>query len=171
MSYHVFFYFLKIYIDLIYYIEAQIYRALSYNPFTMTTLNPYLKFNDDTCREAMEFYKSIFGGEHTYMTLGDSPMASEMPPETHNKVMHVEFKAPGILFYASDMMRDKATVGDNVGLSLNYTDLDEQKKHFEMLAEGGEIFMPLEKAFWGSIFGVVTDKYGIEWTLNCTTIA
>lgn len=132
----------------------------------MATLNAYLKFNDNKCREAMEFYKSIFGGELTFMTVKDSPMAGEMP-DALDKVMHVEFKAPGILLYGSDMMRDKAIVGDNVGLSLNYTDLEEQKDHFEKLSVGGEVFMPLEKAFWGDVFGVVTDKYGIEWMLNC----
>lgn len=133
----------------------------------MTTLNPYLRFNDSKCREAMEFYKSIFGGELTIQTVGESPMAGEMSAEDHSKVMHADFKSDKIIIYASDMMRDKAVVGDNIGLCLNYTDLDEQKKHFEMLAEGGEIFMPLEKAFWGDVFGVVTDKYGFEWMLNC----
>jgi PhnB protein len=134
----------------------------------MAILNPYLKFNDRKCREAMNFYQSIFGGELTFQTIGDSPMADEVPAESQDNIMHAEFKAPGILVYASDMMRDKAIVGDNVGLSLNYTDLEEQRKHFEMLSEGGEVFMPLEKAFWGDMFGVVTDKYGIEWMLNCT---
>jgi PhnB protein len=131
----------------------------------MATLNPYLKFNDVKCREAMNFYQSILGGELTFQTVGESPMAGEMPGE-EARIMHAELKAPGVLIYGSDMMRDKAIVGDNVGLSLNYDDVEEQKNHFAKLSEGGEVFMPLEKAFWGSMFGVVTDKYGIEWMLN-----
>lgn len=134
----------------------------------MTTLNAYLKFNDKKCKEAMNFYHSILGGELLLNTVGDSPMASEMPPESHSNIIHAQLKAPGILLFASDMMQDKAIIGDNVGLSLNYTDLEEQKKHFEMLSEGGEVFMPLEKAFWGDVFGSVTDKYGVEWMSNST---
>lgn len=115
----------------------------------------------------MNFYQSIFGGEISFQTVGESPMAAEMP-EVADNIMHADLKAPGVLIFASDMMRDKAVVGDNVGLSLNYTDLAEQKEHFDKLSEGGEVFMPLEKAFWGDVFGVLTDKYGVEWMLNCT---
>lgn len=131
----------------------------------MATLNPYLKFNDDKCREAMEFYKSILGGELTFQTVGESPMKGQMP-DGLNKIMHAELKSPGILFFASDMMRDKAVVGDNVGLTLNCESEEEINTLFNKLSEGGNVFMPVEHAFWGALFGVVTDKYGIEWMLN-----
>lgn len=133
----------------------------------MATLNPYLRFNDDKCREAMEFYKSCLGGELTFQTVGESPMAGEMP-EGKDKIMHAALKNTGIDIFASDMMRDKAIVGDNVALTLNSEDEAEARDLFAKLSEGGEVFMPLEVAFWGDLFGVVTDKYGIEWMVNCT---
>lgn len=129
---------------------------------------PYLKFNDVKCREAMNFYHTCLGGELTISTVGESPMAKEMPDEAE-RVMHAMLKGDGFEFYASDMMRDKAIVGDNVSVCINVT--DEAKAHaiFDALSEGGEVFMPLEKAFWGDIFGVTTDKFGIEWMVNCST--
>jgi PhnB protein len=131
-------------------------------------LNPYLKFNDDKCREAMAFYKESLGGggELTFQTVGESPMAKEMPEENGDKIMHAVLKVNGVEIYGSDMMRDKAIVGDSVGLSLNFENEEEIRSVFSKLSEGGEVFMPLEKQFWGALFGVVTDKYGVEWMLN-----
>jgi len=133
----------------------------------MTQLNPYVRFNDAKCREAMTFYKECLGGgELTFQTVGESPMAKDMPKETHNRIMHASFKKGGIEFFASDMMRDKAVVGDNIALALNCKNKKEIENFFEKLSKGGEVFMPLEKAFWGGLFGIVTDKFGIEWMLN-----
>ena len=132
----------------------------------MAKLTPYLRFNDVKCKEAMTFYKSIFGGELTMQTIGESPMAKEMPEKDHGRIMHSTLKSGDIEFSASDMMRDKAVVGDNIALALNCDSEDEIRTHFSKLSQGGAVFMPLEKQFWGALFGVVTDKFGIEWTLN-----
>ena len=132
----------------------------------MTTLNPYLRFNDDKCREAMAFYQSCLGGELSFQTMGETPMAKEVSEENHGKIMHAVLKNGSLEMYGSDMMRDRATVGDNVGLTLNCESEEEIRTIFAKLSEGGEVFMPLEIAFWGALFGVVTDKYGVEWMLN-----
>ncbi len=132
----------------------------------MPQLNTYLRFNDGKCREAMSFYKECLGGELTFQTVGESPMASELPPEAKDKIMHSTLKKGDLELFASDMMRDKAIVGDNISLALNCESEEEIKKLFSKLSIDGEIFMPLEKAFWGGIFGMVTDKYGVEWMLN-----
>jgi PhnB protein len=133
----------------------------------MAKLNPFLRFNDGKCREAMNFYKECFGGELTSQTIGESPMAKEVDESKQNLIMHAELKVNELFsFTASDMMRDKAVVGDNVGVTLNCDSEAEIKEHFEKLSAGGEVFMPLEDMFWGALFGVVTDKYGIEWMLN-----
>ena len=132
----------------------------------MAQLNPYLRFNDEKCREAMNFYKECLGGELTFQTVGESPMAKETPKETHHRIMHAELKKGNVQIFASDMMRDKAVVGDNIALSLNCENEQEIKNLFESLSAGGEVFMPLEKQFWGALFGVVTDKFGIECMLN-----
>ncbi len=131
----------------------------------MTKLNPFLRFNGGKCREAMEFYKSIFGGKIEYMMLGESPMAKDMPNK-RNLIMHAELSSGDIVFYGSDMFRDKAAIGDNVGMALNCESEKELRDHFSKLSKGGEIFMKPKKEFWGGIFGIVTDKYGVEWMLN-----
>lgn len=132
-----------------------------------TKLNPFLRFNDGKCREAMSFYKGIFGGTLEFMTIGESPMKKDMPEKQHGLIMHSELSdGKGIAFYGSDMMRDKAVVGDSVGMALDCSSEKEIKAHFAKLSEGGEVFMPLEDAFWGGVFGMVTDRYGVEWMLN-----
>lgn len=128
-------------------------------------INPYLRFNDDKCKEAMEFYKNAIGGELTMQTVGESPMAGEMP-EGQNKIMHATLKNGNAVILASDMMRDKAKVGDNIAVSINYDTMEEGRKAFDALSQGGEPFMPFEKVFWGDYFGVFTDKFGIEWMIN-----
>ncbi len=129
-------------------------------------LNPYLRFNDEKCREAMTFYKNCLGGEVAFQTIGETPMAKEMPPESQHRIMHAVFKNGDMEFFAADMMRDVAKVGDNFAMSISGKDEAKLREYFEKLSEGGEVFMPLEKVFWGGIFGMVTDKYGVEWMVN-----
>ncbi len=132
----------------------------------MAKLNPFIRFNDGKCKEAMNFYKDCFGGELSFMTVKDSPMAKDMSADKRDFIMHSTLSKDGWVLIGSDMMRDKATVGDNMGVSLDCQSEEEIKAVFEKLAKGGKVFMPLEDAFWGALFGVVTDKYGVEWMLN-----
>ena len=132
----------------------------------MAKLNPFIRFNDGKCVEAMNFYKECLGGKVDFMTVKDSPMAKDMPADKGVLIMHSTLTKGNWTLIGSDMMRDKAVVGDNVGLSLDCESDEEIRTAFEKLSKGGEIFMPLEDAFWGAVFGVVTDKYGTEWMLN-----
>ncbi|HEY9480907.1 MAG TPA: VOC family protein [Candidatus Paceibacterota bacterium] len=132
----------------------------------MTRLNPYLRFNDGKCKEAMNFYKAIFGGTVEMMTIGESPMAQEMPAEKRNFIMHSTLTSGDLKFFGSDMMRDVALVGDNVSMALECTSEEELNDLFAKLSKGGDVFMKPEEAFWGGVYAMVTDKYGIEWALN-----
>ncbi len=133
----------------------------------MSKIHPYLRFNDKKCREAFSFYKeALGGGEIKFQTVGESPMAKEMPADGQDFIMHAELKKGDLEIYGSDMMRDKAIIGDNVVVSLNVDSEEEIHSVFKKLSKGGEVFMAPEKTFWGAIFGMVTDKYGIEWMLN-----
>lgn len=132
----------------------------------MIKLSPYLRFNDGKCREAMNFYKECLGGQLEIQTIGESPMAKEMPPEKQDYIMQSTLEKENVLLMASDMMRDKATVGDNISIAYACESDEEIKTLFSKLSEGGEVFMPLDEVYWGATFGVVTDKYGIEWMLN-----
>ncbi len=127
---------------------------------------PFLKFNDGKAREAMSFYKSCLGGELEIMTVGGSPMEKDMPKEKHNLIMHSTLSKGDWMIIGSDMMRDKAVIGDNVGVSISFDNEKDLNTVFDKLAEGGEVFMKPEEMFWGGVFGMVTDKYGIEWMVN-----
>lgn len=132
----------------------------------MKTFNVYLTFNGN-CEEAINFYKNILGGEIiTKQTFGESPMPSE--ENWKNKIMHVHYKADGIELMASDSMPEQpVNAGSNISLSINLTDEAEQTKIFNALAEGGKVTMPLADQFWGARFGMLTDKFGYHWMLNC----
>lgn len=82
--------------------------------------------------------------------------------------MHCYFKSGNVNFMACDGMSDKPSVmGDNIHMSLNFTDEAEQTKIFEHLSTGGKITMPLGDTFWGARFGMLTDQFGIHWMFNC----
>ncbi len=132
----------------------------------MAKLNPFIRFNNGKCKEAMNFYKDCLGGELDFMTAGESPMAKDMPAEKHDLIMHSTLKKGDLVIIGSDMMRDKAVIGDNVGVALDCTSDEEIKTLFSKLSKGGDVFMPLDEMFWGGVFGLVTDKYGVEWMLN-----
>lgn len=141
----------------------------------MSKLNPYLRFNDGKCREAMEFYKSAFGGKIDYMTIGDTPKdvmkemaegmkGAAMPPK--DSIMHAKLESGDLVLLGADMMRDKAVVGDNVTIMVDCKSQKEVDDLFAKISKGGEVFMKPEKTFWGGYFGVTTDKYGVEWSFH-----
>ena len=132
-----------------------------------TNLVPYL-FLYGRCEEALEFYKSVFGGSYEMMRVGDSPVASEMPPGSEKRVMHASFTAGEIAFMASDGRDVKPVDPDagNISLALAFDDGARGERIFDALAAGGTIGMPIDKAFWGGRFGMVTDKFGSEWMLT-----
>lgn len=128
----------------------------------MVKLSPYLRFNGN-CREAMEFYKECLGGELTIMTMGESPMASQVPPEMKSRVMHSVLKKENMTFMASDAIGpDKITRGNSVVLAIMGTGIEEIRPYFLKLSGGGIIKHSLEKTFFG-VYGDFTDKFGIDW--------
>jgi PhnB protein len=129
-----------------------------------TKLAPYIFFYG-RCEEALEFYKSVFGGSYEMMRVRDTPMASEMPPEAANSVMHASFTTDEIRFMASDGQSVKAVDPDagNISLGLEFEDAARGEQIFNGLAEGGKVGMPVGPAFWGGRFGMLTDKFGTEW--------
>lgn len=133
-----------------------------------TTLIPYLNFDGATTREAMEFYKSIFGGTLTMQTFGDVNMAQN--DEQKDYVMHADLTTELFTLYASSGQPDQPTkFGDSVSLSLVGSDEEKLTEYFNKLSEGGEVLMKLEKQFWGDMFGMCRDKFGIQWMANITT--
>ena len=128
-------------------------------------LNPYINFSGNT-QEAMEFYKSVFGGELTLSKFSEFPQM-EVPEGYEDKIMHAQLVSGDITIMASEGKPGGEVVkGDNFSLSLSGDDEEELTKLFEALGEGGQVTMPLEKQMWGDTFGMIIDKFGISWMVN-----
>ncbi len=127
-------------------------------------LNPYLNFRDQT-REAMEFYKSVFGGDLYMQTFADF-QASEDPTE-RDKIMHAQLSAGHLVFMAADTPNSMDyQPGTNFNMSLSGPDEEQLRGYFDKLSDGGTVVMPLEKAPWGDKFGMVVDRFGVRWLIN-----
>jgi len=134
----------------------------------MININTYLTFSGN-CREAMSFYKDCIGGELTFQTLGESPMADNMTTRMKDSILHATLINGGVIIMASDMVGESGlTKGNSVSLMLNCNSEEEIKSCYEKLSADGEANHPLEDTFWGAIFGGFTDKYGNHWLLNYT---
>lgn len=132
-----------------------------------TTLNPYLMFNGNAA-EAMKFYQTILGGELTMQTYEEAGMSDA--PGQKDKIIHAALANDTLTIMASDDPHPEqgatVTIGNNVHLSIGGSDEDELTEYWNKLAEGGKIVTPLEKQFWGDVFGMLTDKFGIHWMIN-----
>jgi PhnB protein len=127
-------------------------------------LNPYISFKDNA-REAMEFYKSVFGGELTMNTF------SEFHAGDSDLIMHAMLEADnGITFMAADTPPGmEHNPGANISMSLSGDNEAELRGYWRKLSDGAMITMPLEAALWGDIFGMLTDKFGVTWQVNINT--
>jgi PhnB protein len=132
----------------------------------MTQINAYLRFGGN-CREAMTFYKECLSGELTMQTVGESPIASQMPPASHKGIMHATLKKDGLVLLGSDMVGPEGVVkGNAIVLLLDCSSAEEIKTYFARLSAGGQVTYPLKTEFWGATFGQLTDKFGVDWMLN-----
>lgn len=129
------------------------------------TLNPYLNFRGNA-REAMEFYKDVFGGTLTVATFAEFHASTD--PSEDALVMHADLEGlAGIRFMAADVpSRMEFQAGTDFSMSLSGEDDAELRGYFEKLAEGGTVLQPLVSADWGDTFGMCTDRFGIRWLVN-----
>ncbi|SDO30129.1 VOC family protein [Geodermatophilus sp. DSM 45219] len=129
-----------------------------------TRLNPYLHFSGNA-REAMEFYRSVLGGELDVMTFGDAGGGGGEYPD--DGVMHAFLRTPdGLELMASDGHDPDAAGPDRLSLSVSGDDEATLRRWFEALAEGGQVDVPLAGQVWGDVFGQVTDRFGMRWLVN-----
>jgi PhnB protein len=134
----------------------------------MTTLTPYLLF-DGSCKQAMEFYQSCFGGEMTEIRVKDSPAKEFMPVLQHEKILNARLKSGKVDLSASDWLRpDRTRVqGNAVCLYLSGETAEELSALFARLAEGGEVTDPLAEKFFG-VYGALNDKFGVRWMFHAS---
>lgn len=139
----------------------------------MTTINIYLTFNGN-CLEVFDFYKSVFGGEYPYVgRFSEMPPQEGMPPlseEDQNKIMHMSLPiSKETILMGSDIAGPWATsykVGNNFSISIGTDTHEEADRLMAELSAGGKVTMPMDKTFWGSYFGMLTDKFGINWMIS-----
>ena len=126
-------------------------------------LNPYLSFRDNA-REAMEFYKSVFGGTLTVNTFGEYGAEGA----DADKLMHAQLETDsGYTLMGADTPEGmQHNPGDNITISLSGDDTDSLRGYWAKLSEGGTVSVPLEKQMWGDEFGQCTDQFGIPWMVN-----
>jgi PhnB protein len=131
----------------------------------MLGVSPYIAFRGN-CRDAIEFYKSALDAEVLFsQTMGESPMRDMGPADN---IMHCTIKVgESTIMMCDDPSPHGAGAGGNISLAIGLNDPQRARQLFENLAKGGSIIMPLEKTFWAEAFGMVTDKFGIKWMVNC----
>ncbi|MBC7936781.1 MAG: VOC family protein [Rhizobacter sp.] len=131
----------------------------------MEAIVPYLNFNGNAA-EALAFYSNALGGSVTQSsTFGEANMAQD--ESMKNKILHAVFEAGNLKFMVSDCPPGvSVSSGDQVSLSLNFTDLESIEKTFAALAEGGNITMPIQDTFWGARFAMTKDMFGVHWMFN-----
>ena len=137
----------------------------------MATTNTYLTF-DGNCEQAFNFYKSVFGGEFMYLAKFDSiPDSPEftVPAEDKNKIMHVSLPiGKSILMGSDNTCSNPAPLvqGNNFSVSISTDSQQEADDLFAKMTVGGTVIMPIADMFWGDYFGMVLDKFGIQWMVN-----
>lgn len=130
----------------------------------MASLNPYLTFNGN-CREAMTFYKECLGGELALMPVGETPVASQVPPHMKDSILHSTLKTGGFEIMATDMTPEAFATGNDMHLCLGCKTDEEINSLFEKLSAGGKVKQPIHQMFFGLI-GTLVDKFGKSWILE-----
>jgi PhnB protein len=134
----------------------------------MKASNVTIVFNGQA-EAAMNFYKSVFGGEYiSFNRLKDMPVAPPMPAGEGEKVMHAALPVGNSVIMGMDMPDGRGPVkaGNNFMVTLDTSSEEETTRVFNSLSEGGFVMMPLGHQFWGAFFGMFTDKFGIQWMVS-----
>jgi PhnB protein len=115
----------------------------------------------------MSFYRDCLGGELTLQAIKDTPLGAQCKEGTENDIMHSTLQKDGLLLMASDMIGPEGLhQGNNMSLCVNCSSEEEIRTFFQNLSSGGTVIDPLKQQFWGALFGVLTDKFGIRWLFN-----
>jgi PhnB protein len=130
-------------------------------------LSSYLNFNGQ-CAAAFKFYEQCLGGKiESMQTHGDSPMAAHTSPDWHDKVLHAQLTVGDQVLMGSDVPPQYYRQPQGFGVSIVLADPAEGERIFNALAEDGTVQMPFQETFWAARFGMVTDRFGTPWMVNC----
>ena len=132
----------------------------------MAQLITYLTFNGN-CREAMSFYRSCLGGKLYLQTVGESPMADDLPENLKDFILQGYLKNGALMLMATDMVGEEGLRrGNSTAIMIECSSEEEMKLFYDRLAAGGEPTDPIDTTHWGALFGGLTDRYGNRWLLN-----
>lgn len=131
----------------------------------MLGVNPYIAYKGN-CRDAIEFYKGALDATAVFIqTVGQSPMSNMGPPEN---IMHCTMKVgDSTIMLCDDPRPESPAAGGNISLAIGLNDPERAKVLFGKLSDGGSVIMPLAKTYWAEAFGMLTDKFGVRWMINC----
>ena len=131
-------------------------------------LNPYLSFNGQ-CEEAFQFYHQVLGGEIVAMISHEgTPAEQHVPPEWRKKIMHAYLRFDGQALMGGDAPPDHYSTPQGISVSLHVDDPAKAERIFQALAENGKVSMPIQETFWAVRFGMLTDRFGTPWMVNCS---
>jgi PhnB protein len=135
----------------------------------MAVANIYLNFLGNT-EEVFDFYKSVFGGDYAMvMRFKDTGEAPKLPEADQNKIMHIALPIGSSVLMGTDALESqgqKLTMGNNFSISISTDTKADADKFFAGISSGGKVTVPMADAFWGSYFGMCTDKFGIQWMIS-----
>lgn len=129
-------------------------------------LSPYLNFNGQ-CADAFRFYQECLGGELSMQTHGDTPMKDQVPPEWRDKIIHARLVVDGMALMGSDAPPPHFAKPQGMSVSIGVADPAEGERIFKALADQGTVTMPYSKTFWAAGFGMLVDRFGTPWMVNC----
>ena len=130
-------------------------------------LNPHLNFNGQ-CEVAFKFYEQCLGGNiQTMMTWGESPMADQVPSEWRDRIIHATLIVGDTALGGGDAPPESYEEPRGFAITIQINDPAEAERIFHALAENGKVTMPLQQTFWAARFGMLVDRFGIPWMVNC----
>lgn len=131
-------------------------------------VNPHLNFNGQ-CREAFKLYQECLGATvQAMMTWGESPMADQVSAELHDKIIHATLIIGDTELSGVDSPSDRFEAPRGFAVTIQIKEPAEAERVFNALAEGGSVTMPIQQTFWAARFGMLVDRFGIPWMVNCS---
>ena len=130
-------------------------------------MSPYLSFNGN-CEEAFKFYEQCLGGKlGEVFRYGGTPMAEHAPADFADKIMHGSLTIGDQVLMGADAPQGQYEEPKGISLSLHIKSIADAERTFNDLSEGGKVVMPIQQTFWAARFGMLVDRFGIAWMINC----
>jgi PhnB protein len=134
-------------------------------------MNPHLNFNGD-CEAAFKFYERCLGGKiQTMLPHAETPISGMVPPEWRKKILHASLTLGNQVLMGADMPPESYRKPQSFAVTLGLSDAAEAERVFRELAEEGSVTMPIQETFWAERFGMLVDRFGIPWMINCGSVA